>query len=197
MVPRTMVREWATATFQSATDYWSFRKVVTLQLSLAGFAEYVLHLSRLNPDILYINQDSGLLNISYFKFDVDDVTGELDSNRPVPFRMTPNVVEFMTSIGVNGPLTSSMIAAGRCFVQPSFKIQAILRAVLRDEMIAWCKKNSHASSSSNSNNSNTSSTDNQTDNSSDQASTNYDTNVGTPTTTSSSGTATQPTGQSQ
>ena len=68
--------------------------------------------------------------------------------------------------GVNGPLTSSMIAAGRCFVQPSFKIQAILRAVLRDEMIAWSKKNSHATSSSNSNNSNTSSTDNQTDNSS-------------------------------
>ena len=69
-------------------------------------------------------------------------------------------------LGVNGPLTSSMIAAGRCFVQPSFKIQAILRAVLRDEMIAWSKKNSHATSSSNSNNSNTSSTDNQTDNSS-------------------------------
>ena len=33
-------------------------------------------------------------------------------------------------------------------------------------MIAWSKKNSHATSSSNSNNSNTSSTDNQTDNSS-------------------------------
>ena len=59
-----------------------------------------------------------------------------------------------------------MIAAGRCFVQPSFKIQAILRSVLRDEMIAWSKKSSHATSSSNSNNSNTSSTDNQTDNSS-------------------------------
>ena len=69
-------------------------------------------------------------------------------------------------LGVNGPLTSSMIAAGRCFVQPSFKIQAILRAVLRDEMIAWSKKNSHATSSSSSSNSNTSSTDNQTDNSS-------------------------------
>ena len=63
-----------------------------------------------------------------------------------------------------------MIAAGRCFVQPSFKIQAILRAVLRDEMIAWSKKNSHATSSSNSNNSNASSTDNQTDNSSENTS---------------------------
>ena len=27
MVPRTMLREWAMSTFQSATDYWTFRKV--------------------------------------------------------------------------------------------------------------------------------------------------------------------------
>jgi len=47
----------------------------TLQLSLACFAEYVLHLTRLNPDMMYIHQDSGLVNVSYFKFDVDDTTG--------------------------------------------------------------------------------------------------------------------------
>ena len=41
----------------------------------------------------------------------------------------------------SGPLTASMISAARCFVQPSFKIASILRAVLRDEMIAWNKKN--------------------------------------------------------
>jgi transformation/transcription domain-associated protein len=29
---------------------------MTLQLALAGFAEYVLHLTRLNPDILYLHQ---------------------------------------------------------------------------------------------------------------------------------------------
>ena len=27
LVPRTIVREWAANTFQSATDYWTFRKV--------------------------------------------------------------------------------------------------------------------------------------------------------------------------
>jgi hypothetical protein len=31
-------------------------QVMTLQLALAGFAEYVLHLTRLNPDILYLHQ---------------------------------------------------------------------------------------------------------------------------------------------
>ena len=56
MVPRGMLKEWAAATFKSATDYWTFRKMFTLQMALAGFAEYVLHLSRLNPDMLYIHQ---------------------------------------------------------------------------------------------------------------------------------------------
>ena len=72
------------------------------QLALAGFAEYVLHLSRLNPDILYIHQDSGLVNVAYFKFDLDELSGELESNRPVPFRLTPNLTELVTSVGVAG-----------------------------------------------------------------------------------------------
>ena len=69
---------------------------------MAGFAEYVLHLSRLNPDILYIHQDSGLVNVAYFKFDLDELSGELESNRPVPFRLTPNLTELVTSVGVAG-----------------------------------------------------------------------------------------------
>lgn len=90
---------------------------------------------------MYVHQDSGLLNISYFKFDVDDVTGlfqslkksisiklnikftgELDANRPVPFRLTPNIVEYLSSIGITGPFTASAIATARCLVQPNFKV---------------------------------------------------------------------------
>lgn len=66
--------------------------------------------------------------------------GELDANRPVPFRLTPNISEFITSIGVTGPMTASMVAAARCFASPNFKVAALLKAILRDEMIAWYKK---------------------------------------------------------
>lgn len=38
--------------------------------------------------------------------------------------------------GVSGPLTASAIATARCLVQPSFKVHTILRAILRDEVIA-------------------------------------------------------------
>lgn len=40
------------------------------------------------------------------------------------------------STGVSGPLTACAIATARCLVQPSFKVHAILRAILRDEVIA-------------------------------------------------------------
>ncbi|OWR41911.1 transformation/transcription domain-associated protein isoform 1 [Danaus plexippus plexippus] len=140
MVPRGLVREWAARTFSSPTDYWTFRKMVTLQLSLAACAEYVLHLTRLNPDMLYVHHDSGLLNVAYFKFDVDDTTGELDGNRPVPFRLTPNISELVTHIGITGPLTASVIAVARCLVTPNFKIQSILRTILRDEMVTGYRK---------------------------------------------------------
>ena len=60
--------------------------------------------------------------MAYFRFDINDATGDLDANRPVPFRLTPNISEFLTTIGVSGPLTASMIAVARCFAQPNFKV---------------------------------------------------------------------------
>ena len=34
MVPKTLLKDWATATFASATDFWTFRKMFTLQVRL-------------------------------------------------------------------------------------------------------------------------------------------------------------------
>lgn len=157
MAPPDLLKEWALNSFPQATEYWTFRKMVFLiiffltlsknmalqftgQMALAGLMEYVLHLTRLNPDMIYIHQDTGLINVAYFKFDVDDMSGELMAKRPVPFRLTPTLAEFITSVGINGPLTASMVAAARCLAQPSFKVINILRAILRDEMISWHKK---------------------------------------------------------
>lgn len=109
-------------------------------MCLSGFAEYAFHLTRLNPEMMNLHQDSGMVNISYFRFDIDDNTGDLDANRPVPFRLTPNISEFLTPHGVNGPVVCGMIALARCMVYPNYKLQAILRAVLRDEMITYIKK---------------------------------------------------------
>uniref|UniRef100_A0A146L0J1 Transformation/transcription domain-associated protein n=6 Tax=Lygus hesperus TaxID=30085 RepID=A0A146L0J1_LYGHE len=140
MISKSLLKDWALRTYPSPTDFWTFRKMFTLQLSLTCFCEYVLHLTRLNPDMLYIHQDSGLLNVSYFKFDVEDTKGDLNANRPVPFRLTPNIQELLTETGISGPLTASMIATAKCLVHPNFEVMSILRAILRDEMIFMLRK---------------------------------------------------------
>lgn len=66
--------------------------------------------------------------------------GDLNANRPVPFRLTPNIAEFLTPILIAGPLTASMVAAARCFVYPPYKLSSYLSAILRDEYITWHKK---------------------------------------------------------
>lgn len=64
MVPRSMLKEWALHTFPNATDYWTFRKMFTIQLALIGLAEFMLHLNRLNPEMLQIAQVRDARSIS-------------------------------------------------------------------------------------------------------------------------------------
>ena len=67
------------------------------------------------------------------------IVGELDANRSVPFRFTPSLQTFISTLGKTGMLTMCMLATARCLAQPYFSIQSILRAILRDEYIAWYK----------------------------------------------------------
>jgi len=139
-VKETILKEWATYTYPTATDFWTFRKKFTQQIALAGFIEFVLHLTRLGPEMINIARDCGNVTFNYFRFDIDDVKGELDANRPVPFRLTPNICEFVTPVGVSGIILHCMIALARCLVQPQFSINSYFKAILKDEMIGWNKK---------------------------------------------------------
>jgi len=58
-----------------------------------------------------------------FRFDIRDNTGELHAERPVPFRLTPNVAEFISPVGVSSVLSAAMVATARCFLQPNFKVK--------------------------------------------------------------------------
>ena len=48
----------------------------TQQIALAGFVEFTIHLTRLNPEMINISRDSGSVTFNFFKFDIDDSKGE-------------------------------------------------------------------------------------------------------------------------
>eukprot|EP00794_Sanderia_malayensis_P003407 gene3407-3897_t len=140
LIPETLVKEWACYTYPNATDFWTFRKMFTQQIALAGFVEFTFHLTRLNPEMINIARDSGHVTFNFFKFDLDDAKGELDANRPVPFRLTPNLCDFISPVGISGITTHCMVAVARCLVQPQFSIASYFKALLKDELLTWHKK---------------------------------------------------------
>ena len=68
--------------------------------------------------------------------------GHLDANRAVPFRLTSGLQCLLGTLGKQGPLTLSMIATAKCLVDPKFDFPGLLKTVLKDEYISWCKVSS-------------------------------------------------------
>ncbi|CAI7996002.1 Transformation/transcription domain-associated protein [Geodia barretti] len=137
--PQTLLREWGEKSYATSTDFWTFRMQFTKHLALCGMAEFVFHLTRLEPDLLYIVRSTGCLTQAFLTFDINK-KGELDANRSVPFRLTPAIQHLVSPIGIAGPMHMSMVAFARCLVQANHSLPSILQAVLRDQFITWQKK---------------------------------------------------------
>ncbi len=56
------------------------------------------------------------------------------SQEPVPFRLTPNMQHFITPTGVEGLLTSAVMAMARSLTLPEFDLESCLSLFLRDEV---------------------------------------------------------------
>lgn len=125
IIPKTILKDWACQTFDSSTDFWTFRKMFTQQLAIWSAIEYGFYLTRLNPEMLYIHKDTGLANVSYFKFEIEEVIAEIPITRPVPFRLTPNICEFIGNIGISGQFLCTVSAISRCFLQPNYQVRVL------------------------------------------------------------------------
>lgn len=143
LIPKTVLKDWALSTYEDATDYFHFRKLFTQQLSIYNLVEYVLNLTRLNPDQFYVSRNSGICQSIRLKFDLNEQLGNInDFNQKgsVPYRLTPSIVDFIQNSGIYGQMSSIQIALARCLVQPQYHFIWLLRAILKDEILNFIIK---------------------------------------------------------
>jgi transformation/transcription domain-associated protein len=171
--------------FKDATEYFSFRKVFTIQLAIFNMFEYALNLCKSMPDSFYLSQESsGLCENIRLKFDLtllnttttslnniynnnygfdfdfsnqntysnllssnSNTNNKLNNNfnnriqhARVPFRLTPNMREYLTLFGINGLMSSAMISMAKCLAQSQYNFNWLLRAILKDEIIILLNK---------------------------------------------------------
>ena len=100
----------------------------------------------------YLSQSNGTCQSIRLKFDLNELNTpvnpssnsllayyqqitDFNPERSVPYRLSPNISEFVTSAGVNGLMSSIKISLARCLAQPQYQFSWILRAILKDEIL--------------------------------------------------------------
>jgi len=58
----------------------------------------------------------------------------ISSNETVPFRLTPNMQQFITRTGVEGVVSASATAIARSLTMPEFDLAGTLSLFIRDEV---------------------------------------------------------------
>ncbi|KAL3102749.1 hypothetical protein niasHS_001311 [Heterodera schachtii] len=121
-VPKDLLSRWMAQCYGDATTLWMARKKLAIQFALLGLSEHALFLSSMRPDALFLDLSTGQLFFTDYKFDLtkkvcETIAGkvpfiELDANRPVPFRLTPNISHFL-GLSIDGHFIGALPAIAR------------------------------------------------------------------------------------
>lgn len=152
----------------SFTDYYMLRKQFIAQYATATFLSYIfsagsrlptkIAISRNTGDVWFPefapskyncergNENLGIFGLidPYLAF--NQTNGVFANMDPVPFRFTPNIQQFITPVGIEGPFVSCLVAVARSLTEPDLELDQYLGPFIRDEVVFWQASNNRSSS---------------------------------------------------
>ncbi|KAF1744702.1 hypothetical protein MXB_1853 [Myxobolus squamalis] len=141
LVPSTLLVDWSLNTYPNAVDYFMFRKQFTTRLALISVFEYVLNLLPLYPHMCNINRESGSLFFSDINLDTFLMQPEecfnSDTARKVFMRLTPNLQQLITNIGIHGPFSHTMFSASYAIGRSTSFWPTMLKLLLKKASCSW------------------------------------------------------------
>jgi transformation/transcription domain-associated protein len=125
LVPDTIMKNYFRRSMKTFGDYWLLRKNVTMQFAMTSFMSYILSAGYRTPQKLLIAQSSGRVWST-------DMLPTLNSNfmfhnpEAVPFRLTPNMQEFISETGMDGPFVGVFMALAHALTEPGVSLDIVL-----------------------------------------------------------------------
>ncbi|KAJ3410576.1 hypothetical protein HDV05_003644 [Chytridiales sp. JEL 0842] len=137
MIPDTILANFMSKSMKSHTDLWLIRKQFTSQMAAVTFMTYLLSIGHRYPQRFHISLNSGNVWASELLPTISNTSGLFSNTESVPFRLTPNIQNFITPIGMEGVFTSSLMAVARSLSEPEYELEDFLSIFVRDELITW------------------------------------------------------------
>lgn len=137
LVPEDVLTKFMMRTMLGPSELWRMRKQFALQIASTSFMTYVLCLSSRQPARFHLSRATGQIAMSELLPGVSNQLPIFATSDIVPFRLTPNIQNFLGPVSTEGILTSSIMALGRCLTEPEFDLEQQLCLFSRDEVISW------------------------------------------------------------
>ncbi|ODN82926.1 hypothetical protein L202_01173 [Cryptococcus amylolentus CBS 6039] len=137
MVPETIITNYMMKSMNGPDNLWLMRKQFAAQTAATMFLTYVCCLSNRTPSRFYVSRKTGLMYMSEILPAFAPGQPLISSSESVPFRLTPNMQNFVTRAGVEGIITGTCTAMARCLTSPEFDLSGTLCLFIRDELLIW------------------------------------------------------------
>ena len=137
MVPETVLTRFMIRSMKTPSDLWLVRKHFTLSMAASMFLTYVMFISSRLPSRIHISRNFGTVVMSDVVPTLNPQQPQFKSPDATPFRLTPNIQHFIGPVGIEGLLTSSLIAIGRTLSEPEREFEEYLSIFVRDEINYW------------------------------------------------------------
>ncbi|SNX86514.1 related to TRA1 - component of the Ada-Spt transcriptional regulatory complex [Melanopsichium pennsylvanicum] len=136
-VPDTVLSRYLIRSMPSPSDLYMLRKQFTIQKAASSFVTYCLFVSNRLPNRIHISRSSGQVSMSDVVPTFNPTAPQFKSTDPTPFRLSPNLQNFIGPIGIEGVLTSALMALGRTLTEPDRNLEEYLGIFVRDEINFW------------------------------------------------------------
>lgn len=134
LVPNTILSDSLSRSAPSATDYWLLRKNFTCQLAAVTFMTHAVQIGNRLPHRMMISRTTGNIWLTEIHPAVDASTMEIINNELVPFRLTPNLQQYVTPVGMEGPLLGCVVAIASSLMEPDFLVEEVMSTYVQDEL---------------------------------------------------------------
>ena len=136
IVPDSILSKFIHRTIPRSDEYFVFKQQLCAQLGLSGYLSYLMKIGeRQLHRIAFFRQNGRLINSEFFP--TYNESGIVESNEPVPFRLTRNLQQALSPTLIDGLFSSAIMSANSCLLANQDIIRNYLSLFIRDDLLSW------------------------------------------------------------
>ncbi|KAJ2091537.1 transcription-associated protein 1 [Coemansia sp. RSA 986] len=134
LVPSTLLADDVRLHSASSMDYWLYRESFSFQFSVSIALSYIIASAQRTPAKLVVSRTSANICLSDL-VPTQATPGLIHSKEPVPFRLTPNIQEFVTELGLEGIVPFAIHKVVQRIAGKEYLLRDFLDLFVRDELL--------------------------------------------------------------